>query len=53
MKLKIIEYNGTELVYDVQSFEFRSNQVANWIKVYLIDGATLLIKDVCAIKTVN
>lgn len=53
MKLKIIKYDGTEMYYDALSFEFRTNQVANWIKVKLDDDKTIIIDNICVIKTVE
>ena len=51
MKLRIIKYDGTEIFYDALSFEFRTNQVANWIKVKVDNDNTIIIHNVCAIKT--
>ena len=42
MKLKIIKYDGTDFFCNVLSFEFRTNQVTNWIKAKLIDDKKLL-----------
>ena len=54
MKLKIIKYGGTEEIFDnVLSFEFRTNQVSNWIKVKTNDGETIYVHDVCVIKNVE
>ena len=50
MKLKIIKYDGTKIYYDVLSFEFRTNQVSNWIKVKTNDGETIYVHDVCVVK---
>ena len=33
MRIKVIKYDGTEMFYDALSFEFRTNQVSNWIKI--------------------
>ena len=58
MKLKIIKYDGTEIFLDALSFEFRINQVANWIKAKVIDEqktimSDVIIHDVCVIKTIE
>lgn len=53
MKLKIIKYDGTEILYDALSFEFRTNQVSNWIKVKVSDDETIIVHDVCVIKSVD
>jgi hypothetical protein len=52
MKIEIIKYGGTEIFYDVISFEFRTNQISNWIKVKLEDGTEDVIRDVCVIRTI-
>lgn len=38
MKLKIIELNHTEHIEECESFEFRSNQVTNWIRLKVAEG---------------
>ena len=53
MKLKIIKYDGSEMIYDVKSFEFRTNQVANWIRLKFDDNESLYVHDVCVIKVVE
>ena len=50
-KLLVIEYNGTEHKIECESFEFRTNQVANWIRINHSDGSTEIIRDICVIKT--
>ena len=53
MKLKIIKYDGTEIYLDALSFEFRTNQVTNWIKAKVIDEQEdIIIHNVCVIKSV-
>lgn len=52
MKIKIIKYDGTKIVYDTLSFEFRVNQVANWIKIKLNNGETITVNNVSVIKTI-
>ena len=51
MKLKVIEYNGNEHHIECESFEFRTNQVDNWIHVKHTDGSTEEIRRLCVIKT--
>ena len=53
MKLKIIKYDGTEILYDALSFEFRTNQVSNWIKVKISEDKAIIVHGVCVIKTVE
>ena len=58
MKLKIIKYDGTEIFLDALSFEFRTNQVTNWIRMKAIDDqktimSDVTIHDVCVIKNVE
>ena len=53
MKIKIIKYDGTELIYDILSFEFRTNHVANWIKLKLYNDEIVTINDVCVVKTID
>ena len=51
MTVEVIRYNGERLTYEALSFEFRTNQVSNWIRIKLSDGNTVLIQAVCTIKT--
>ena len=58
MKLKIIKYDGTQISLDALSFEFRTNQVTNWIKAKVVDDqktimSDVTVHDVCVIKTVE
>ena len=53
MKIKGIGFDGIERVLDVLSFEFRSNQVTNWLKVKFEGGAEARIRNVCVIKTIE
>ena len=53
MKIEIIKYDRTKMFYDAISFEFRTNQVSNWIKVKLEDGTEDVIHDVCVIRTLE
>lgn len=49
-EILVIEYNGTEHRVQCQSFEFRTNQVSNWIRIKHSDGSTEVIHDVCVVK---
>ena len=51
MKIKVIQYDSTEEIYDVESFEFRTNQVSNWIRLKFANGNEMMIRNVCVIKT--
>ena len=51
MTLTIIEYGGISRQIEYESFEFRSYQVTNWIKIKKADGRETLIQNVCVIKT--
>ena len=53
MKIKVIKYDGAEMDYDIVSFEFRTNQVSNWIRLKFGDGKVLNIHDICVIKTID
>lgn len=53
MKIKVIKYDGIEVVYDILSFEFRTNQASNWIKIKCKDDTCVFIKGVCTIKTIE
>ena len=51
MILTIIEYGGEPQQIECESFEFRSNQVTNWIRIKKANGCETLIHNVCVIKT--
>lgn len=51
MTLTIIEYGGKSRQIECESFEFRGNQVTNWIRIKKVDGCETLIHNVCVIKT--
>lgn len=51
MKLKIIKYGGEERIIECDSFEFRTNQVANCIEIIDSTGKRELIHGVCVIRT--
>jgi hypothetical protein len=52
MKLKIITLNGEKRMIECDFFEFRSNQVSNWIKI-CDNGCTEIIHNVAVIKSVS
>lgn len=51
MKIKVIQYNGIEEIYDVDFFEFKTNHVSNWIRLKLTNGNEITVHNVCVIKT--
>ena len=53
MRIKVIKYDGTEMFYDALSFEFRTNQVSNWIRIKLRENNVVVIDNVCVVKTVG
>lgn len=53
MKIKVICFDGKEIELYVLSFEFRSNQVTNWLKVKFDDGTEDVVRDVCVIRTIR
>lgn len=54
MKLKVIKYGDKEETFnDVLSFEFRTNQVANWIKIKTIYGDIIYVHNVCVVKSIE
>lgn len=50
MKITVIEYGGIERHINCKSFEFRTNQVANWLKIKYQDGSKEIIHGVATIK---
>ena len=50
MKITVIEYGGTEHYIHCASFEFRTNQVENWLKIKYQDGSKEIIHGVATIK---
>ena len=50
MKITIIEYGGEPRQIECESFEFRTNYVANWIRVKYEDGNKEEIHQVCVIR---
>lgn len=52
MKIKVIKYDGAEMIYDTSTFEFRTNQVSNWIKIKTNDEL-ITIHNVCVVKTIE
>lgn len=53
MQIKVIKYTGEEITLEVQSFEFRTNHVVNWIRVVLPNGDKEEINDIAVIKGSN
>jgi hypothetical protein len=53
MKIKVICFDGKEIELYVLSFEFRSNQVTNWLKIKFEDGTEDKIYNVFVVKTVD
>ena len=54
MSIVVITYNGTEVRYDdVLSFEFRSNQVSNWVRLKTDGKDPIYIHNVCVVKSVE
>ena len=51
MKIIIIKYGGEPEEIECESFEFRCNQVNNWIKIKKADGNVTMIHNICVIKT--
>ena len=50
MTIRIITYDGQNILCDCNSFEFRTNQVSNWIKIKKGE-ATDIIHGVATIKS--
>ena len=52
MKLCIIKYGGTKIELECDSFEFRTNQVANWIELTQ-GGKKNIIHNIAVIRTIS
>ena len=50
MKITVIEYGGIEHHRTCKSFEFRTNKVANWIRITYQDGSKDIIHGIATIK---
>ena len=50
MKITVIEDCGIEHHINCKSFEFRTNQVENWIRIKYQDGSKEMIHGVTTIK---
>lgn len=50
MTVTIIEYDGTPRQIECESFEFRTNQVENWIRIKYKDGSKEIIHGVATIR---
>ena len=50
MTITVIEYGGTPRQIKCESFEFRTNQVENWIRIKYKDGSKEIIHGVATIR---
>lgn len=50
MKIIVIEYGGIEHHINCKSYEFRANQVENWIRIKYQDGSKEILRGIAAIK---
>lgn len=50
MNITVVEYDGTENHINCKFFEFRANQVSNWIRITYQDGSKEIIHRVATIK---
>jgi hypothetical protein len=50
MKITVVEYDGAEHHINCKSFEFRTNQVENWVRINYRDGSKEIINRVATIK---
>ena len=50
MNITVIEYGDIEHHRSCASFEFRTNQVENWLKIHYQDGSKEIIHGVAIIK---
>ena len=50
MKITVVEYDGTENHINCKFFEFRTNQVENWIRIKYQDGSKEIIHGVATIR---
>lgn len=50
MNITVVEYDGTENHINCKFFEFRANQVSNWIRITYQDGSKEIIPRVATIK---
>lgn len=50
MRIILIEYSGKQHEIECESFEFRTNQAVNWIRIKKFDGSIEMIKGVCVVK---
>jgi hypothetical protein len=50
MKITVIEYDSIEHHINCKSFEFRTNKVANWVKIKYQDGSQEMIYEIATIK---
>ena len=52
MLIRVIEYDGTDHLLTCDSFEFRTNQASNWIKIKQNDEVKT-IERIAVIKSVS
>lgn len=50
MKINVIQYDGTEHHINCESFEFRTNQVSNWIRIKYQNDNEEIIHRIATIK---
>jgi len=50
MQIIVVEYGGIEHHINCKSFEFRTNQVENWIRIKYKDGSKEIIRRIATIK---
>lgn len=50
MRIKVISKDGSIYEHDISSFEFRSNNVSNWIRMKYDDGTGVDIHNIATIK---
>jgi len=50
MTITVVEYGGAPRKIECGSFEFRTNQVENWIRIKYKDGSKEIIRGVATIK---
>lgn len=50
MTITVVEFGGAPRKIECESFEFRTNQVENWIRIKYKDGSKEIIRGVATIK---
>ena len=51
MTITVVEFGGAPRKIECGSFEFRTNQVENWIRIKYKDGSKEIIHGVATIKS--